>query len=93
MEALWLDVRYALRSLRRSKGFVSCVLTVLAPGIAVNSSVFSIVNAALKRSFPYSHGDQLVSVDTVRKGSASGTGESSYRRRNVGWRFSTTTVR
>src|SRR5262245_13324862 len=54
------DVRFALRSLNKSRGFAVVALLVLAIGIGANTAIFSAVNAVLLRGFPYPHSDELV---------------------------------
>jgi predicted permease len=60
MDTLLLDLRYALRSLRRSRGFAAAAIVCLALGIGVNTATFSIVNTLLLRPLPFADGDRVV---------------------------------
>ena len=65
LDALVRDVRYAMRSLRRSWGFTLGAGAVLALAIGGNVAIFSVVNTVLLQPLPYPDAERIVSVETL----------------------------
>ncbi len=70
------DVRYALRSLSRSRSFAVTVVVTLGLGIAANTAVFSVVNAVVLKPLKTQDGERLVRSVGLNGGQP--TGPSAY---------------
>ncbi len=62
MEALLNDLAYAIRGLRRNRGFAVVSTITIALGIGACTAIFSVVNAVLLRPLPYSDPQRLAIV-------------------------------
>jgi len=54
------DIRYALRMMRKNKGYTATALIVLALGIGANTAIISVISTVLLRPLPYQNDGQLM---------------------------------
>ncbi|HYP15458.1 MAG TPA: ABC transporter permease, partial [Bryobacteraceae bacterium] len=62
-----MDLRFALRYLRRNPGFSIGAIVVLALGMGANTAIFSIINAVLIRPLDYPNADRIVAIEPLYK--------------------------
>src|SRR6266498_1949142 len=60
MNTLWQDIHFAVRMLLKNWSVSAIIVVLLALGIGANTTIFSVVNAALLRPLPYADPDRLV---------------------------------
>jgi len=65
MESLLQDLRFTLRTFRRTPAFPATAIATLAIGIAATTAIFSTVNAALLKPLPYPNSEDLYSLRTT----------------------------
>jgi len=68
MESLRQDFIYALRFLRKHRGFAVLIVLCLALGISANSAIFSVVDAVLLRPLPYPEAGRLTMLWDLHQG-------------------------
>ena len=62
MNSILNDIRFALRRMRRSPGFVATAVLTLALGIGATTAIFTLVYQVMLRSLPVAHPEQLYKV-------------------------------
>lgn len=81
MGRIWQDARATVRRLREAPGSAIAAILLLAIGISVNSSFFSLVDGSLLRALPEKDPDQLVSILFAPHGASRFTASSDFKRR------------
>ncbi len=75
---LMQDVRYAVRSLLKNRGFTAIAVACLALGIGVNSTIFSVVDGVILQPYPYPDADQIFVISSTNKKEGITRGGLSY---------------
>jgi predicted permease len=60
LEELFQDIRFGLRTFKKSPGFVTVAVLTLALGIGANTAIFSLIDAVMLKSLPVENPSQLV---------------------------------
>lgn len=60
LESMMRDLRYGIRSLRRTPGFAFIAVLVIALGIGSNVALFTVVRSVLLRPLPFADPDRLL---------------------------------
>jgi putative ABC transport system permease protein len=62
MQAVFRDIRYGARSLRKSRALTAVAILALTLGIGLTTTMFSIVYGALIKGWPFPDSDRLASI-------------------------------
>jgi putative ABC transport system permease protein len=62
MGTLWQDLRYALRTLRKSPAFTAAAVLTLALAIGANTAIFSLIDSVMLQMLPVRQPRELVQV-------------------------------
>jgi hypothetical protein len=60
-----MGLKYALRTLRRDRGFAAVAVLTLALGIGANTAIFSLIHGILLKPIPFREPDRLVTIDEL----------------------------
>ncbi len=61
-EGLHQDVRFGVRSLKRSPGYLLAAIVTLGLGIGANTAIFGVVNGVLLHPLPYRNSGELIRI-------------------------------
>ena len=62
VENLAQDIRFGMRTLRKSPGFTAVAVLTIALGIGATTAIFSVVDATLLHRLPFPHPERLVRI-------------------------------
>lgn len=78
LDALWRDVCFGLRLLRRTPGFTAVAILSLTLGIGANTAIFQVIDAVRLRALPVPDAQQLVEVRIAKPRNRAGNFYSRY---------------
>ena len=76
MDQLFRDLRHAVRSLLRDRGFTATTLATLALCLAANAAIFAVVQAVLLRPLPFPEPERLVKFYNAYPGAGAIKGDN-----------------
>src|SRR6185312_9822914 len=90
LESLARDLRFSLRTLRRTPGFTIIAILVMALGIGANVALFTVVRNVLLKPLPFDDPDHLVMLyeaglhedDTARSNPVAGGMYDEWKKQN-----------
>jgi predicted permease len=65
LDEIGQDIRYAVRTFRKTPSFTLTVILTMALGIGATTVIFSITDHVVLRALPYADADRLMSVQTL----------------------------
>jgi predicted permease len=77
VESTWQDLRYSLRTLRKTPAFTIAAIATLALGIGANTAIFQLLDAVRLRSLPVPNPQQLATIQ-LQNGSRFGISNDSH---------------
>jgi putative ABC transport system permease protein len=78
IEDLGRDLRYALRSLARSRAFAAVAIATLGLGMGASTAIFSVIDNVLLEPFPYNDAGRMVLLRIQDTARAQGGGRQAY---------------
>lgn len=83
IEGVWRDMKYALRALRKSRGFAAVSVATLGLGIGAATAIFSVVDNVVMSPFPYKGAGRMVFPRTHNTQQNNDDGRQGYTAREV----------
>jgi predicted permease len=76
VQTIWQDLRFGLRTLRKSPGFTVVAVLTLALGIGANTAVFSVIESVLLQPLRFRASERLFAIWAAKKGEPERIGAS-----------------